>query len=199
MSCITPPSIQSPLLHNRIIKRLQEDIATLSWLDNIYPLCNIIDKEVNGVKTIVPVVYGQNGDNNHIQIFPDTKERSGCFFAINGPGNLDRTGDQLITYEIDVIFWANLKMIANRDYDFTDQLITEAKGRFENGNFSSDITSIQWFFKHDQIFNEYGYTLDQFHSFMFPKTAFRIHLVMEVENESCHEEEDFGSSISTVC
>lgn len=198
MSCIIPPTIQNPFLHNKVVSELQTDLANLSWLDNIFPLCKIVEIDSANGRIFVPVVYGQNADKNYIKMFPDNKERSGCFFYIGRPGILDRETREF-TYEIDVIFWANLRKIAQRDWDFTDELISQAMQVFDVGNMSSDILSMEFFTKTDEVFDAFGYDVQQFKQFMFPQTAFKLRLQITVNEQLGCVTTDFGSSTSSEC
>lgn len=199
MSCVIPPVINNPFLHNSIVSSLQSDLSGLSWLDNIYPLAKIIEIDSQQGRINVPVVYGQD-NKNYIKMFHDNKERSGSFFYIGQPGLFDRSTREF-TWQIDIIFWANLRKIAQRDWDFTDELISQALDALDKGSMSSDILNIEVFQnnKTDGIFDSFGYTLQQLKSFMFPQTAFKLRLSLNVNEQLGCVSTDFGSSISSEC
>lgn len=198
MSCIIPPVVQNPFLHNVVVKNLQSDLGDLTWLDNIYPLADIGERTIENERVNVPIIYGQADNKNYIAMFPDNKERSGCFFELDpGTGTWDRTGDSMFTLIINIQFWANLNRIADLSYDFTDQLMGEAMKVLSEGTYNSDITRIEWTKDKNLLFSKYGYTFKQFRSFMYPMTGFRLQLEMQIDSDiSCIELENFNQSFS---
>jgi len=182
MSCIIPPEHPNPMLHNDVVANLQSDIDSCGWVDLIFPLADISERDVNGSRILVPVVYGQQqeGVNNYIEMFPDGKSRAGCFFEL--PGGFydeDRVGETF-EYEISVIVWANLNLLASRDYDFTDELMASVRQALVNGIYSNEITRVRMTKDKNQVFQKYGYSYQSLYSFMYPKTAFKITLTMEM-------------------
>src|SRR5574343_181179 len=145
MSCVIPPVHPNPMIHNSVIENLQSDLSGLSWLDNIYPLAGVAIREINNSDIIVPCIYGQKqqGEHNYIEPFLESKERSGCFFELpQGDYDFSLIDDE-ISFEINAIFWANLNNIADRDYDFTDELLASALNAFVDGYYKNEITNVK--------------------------------------------------------
>jgi hypothetical protein len=198
MSCVTPPVHPNPLLDNQIVSDIQNDLADLSWLDNIYPLVTSAEITIADNRVIVPVVYGQDNNNNYIKPFPDSRERSGCFFEIpDGTFEWDARADGMIEVEIRIIFWANLNRLISRTYDFTDELIASVMKNLKAGSQSSYITGITIEKDKDKIMPKYGYTMKQFKSFMYPMTAFAVSVRLNVEDTiDCITITNFNESYS---
>lgn len=202
MSCITPPIHPNPFLHNSIIENLQNDLSSLSWLDNIFPLAGVAQKDVNGSPVLVPCIYGQKaeGENNYIEPFPESGIRGGCFFELpTGDYDFDLAQNE-VSIDINVLFWANLNLLADRDYDFTDELMASAYTALANGYYKNDITRIKTTHDRNQVFNKYGYDYGQNYSYLYPKTCFKLTLTMTIANPLCDfNGTSFNESFSPVC
>lgn len=203
MSCtITPPVHPNPMIHNKVIENLQSDIAGCGWVDHIYPLAEVVEREISEQKVLVPAVYGQQveGMNNYIELFPDGNERARCFFELpGGDYSLNRVEDTF-DFTIKLIVTAQLNKLASRDYDFTDELIASVVQALDGGYYKNDITSIRVIKDRNQVFSKYGYTMNQFFSFMYPKTAFAIEINMTLNSDlSCFNAGSFATSFSPEC
>jgi hypothetical protein len=190
------------MIHNSVVTNLQSDISGLSWIDNVYPLAGVAVKNVNGSEALVPCIYGQQqqGEHNYIEPFANSTERAGCFFELpQGDYDFNFVDDEM-QYEINVIFWANLNRIADRTYDFTDELLASALNAFSTGYYKNDITAIKATIDRDKVFNKYGYSFKDQYSFLYPKTCFKITLTMNMNNNlSCFNDGTFDASFSPVC
>ena len=202
MSCIIPPIHPNPMIHNSVIANLQSDLAGLSWLDNIYPLAGVANKNQNNSDIIIPCIYGQKqqGEHHYIEPFLDSTERSGCFFELpQGDYDFNLIDDE-ISFDINVVFWANLNNIADRDYDFTDELLASVLNAFVDGYYNNDITNIKTTIDRDKVFNKYGYSFKDQFSFLYPKTCFKVTISMKINNNlSCFNDGTFDASFSPVC
>jgi hypothetical protein len=174
------------MIHNSVVTNLQSDISGLSWIDNVYPLAGVAVKNVNGSEALVPCA--------------NSTERAGCFFELpQGDYDFNFVDDEM-QYEINVIFWANLNRIADRTYDFTDELLASALNAFSTGYYKNDITAIKATIDRDKVFNKYGYSFKDQYSFLYPKTCFKITLTMNMNNNlSCFNDGTFDASFSPVC
>lgn len=201
MSCIIPPTLQNPMLHNQIVSDLQTDLDAMGWIDKLYPLAEIGEKIINETNTIVPIVYGQENDNNYIELFPDENQRAICFFELpNGTYEFDFVNETQ-SYQINIIIYANLKQLANRDYDFTDELIAAViKAVTIDGTYENDITNISVTKDKNLVFNKYGYSYEMLKAFMYPNTAFKVTLTMNInDNLECLTAGAFDPSYSPSC
>ncbi len=206
MSCtIIAPVSPNPFLHNNIIASLQSAMETAGFLDEVYPLATVMSMELNGRRGLVPVIYGQQTEKPHdyIQMFPDGSKRGLCFFDIPaGTYPIERgtpDGD-LINIVVRVICTVNLKNIANRTYDFTDELIAASMLALENSDVNQDITGMTIVTDLNQVFQKYSYTFEELQSFAHPHSAFAIELTMSVPyNFSCVVPGGFDESYSPPC
>lgn len=207
MSLRTPPTITNPMIHNEVIENLQTDLSALTWLDHIFPIAEVGEKEVDGTRILLPICYQQETNtvgaptNNYIELAPNDADRGSCFFELdNGTGTWNRQigGDDQIDMSISIIFWANLKLLApSRAYDFTDELIASAMKALADGTYTNDILTISYQKDRNQVFNKYGYSYEQLKTFSYPMTAFKITLTMPVDEVlSCYEFTDFSTSSS---
>lgn len=206
MSCtVIPPIHPNPFLHNNIINALQSAMETTGFLSEVYPLAQTMDINFNGTRGVVPVVYGQGTEkpNDYIQMFPDNKKRGICFFEIlAGQYNLNRgteDGD-LIDIVVRAVFTANMHNLANRTYDFTDELIALAVLGFENSTVNQDINGISIVTDRNLIFGKYTYTFNDLQSLVYPMTGFAIDLSMSVNYDfTCVVPSSFDESYSPEC
>jgi hypothetical protein len=202
MACITPPEHPNPLLDNRIVAAIQTALASAGWLDNIYPMAEVCMREIDGQEVLVPGIYGQASDNNYIEPFPDDSIRGGCFFQLpSGDFNFDfAANESTMNLTLEIVFWANLKRIANRAYDYTDELIGTAINAIKDSTISNDITGITVVRDRNRAFEKYGYTFKQMKGFMFPHTAFKLVINMPaVESNLECISAGFDQSYSPSC
>jgi len=202
MSCVIPPVLQNPMLHNAVVANMQNDLDGMGWIDKIYPLAEMGERQIgeNNEKVIVPIIFGQTGNKDYIEMFPDDSERAGCFFELpNGDYNFDFV-NELVEFQMNIIVWANLKNLASRTYDFTDELIASVVIAIQDGYYKNDITSISVTKDKDKVFNKYGYDYTTLKSFMYPNTAFKITITMSNEETlSCLSAGTFDPSFSPEC
>ena len=103
----------------------------------------------------------------------------------------------MIDIEVRIIFWANLERLINRNYDFTDELIASVLQILKGGQYSSFVTGVTVEKDKDKIMPKYGYTMQQFKSFMYPLTAFAVSVRMTVSSTlDCIEITNFNESYS---
>lgn len=203
MSCIVAPIIQNPFLHNKVIQTLQADLQTgCSWLDIIYPLAEVGEREIEGNRVTVPVCYGQKaeGENNYIELFPNSELRAGCFFELPSGEFEENRIEEEITYEISLIVWANLNLLASRDYDFTDELISSVRNALNVCTYKNDITGFRFTRDKNKVFERYGYSFQNLYSFMYPQTAFKVTFTFTMNSDAdCFSPSSFDTSFSPIC
>lgn len=199
MSCVTPPTITNPFLYNEIISNFQTDLSSLTWIDDIFPLAEAGEFEIEeGNRIIVPMVLKQDGTHDYIPLFPDGDKRAGCFFELeNGDQEFDLI-DQTTTIVLNIIFYANLKRIANRVYDFTDELAATVFTTLTEGVYSSDITTLRLIKDKQNIYNKYGYSYEQLKQLSYPYTAFKFQISLNTDL-TCIAPSSFDASFSPSC
>ena len=153
-------------------------------------------------RILVPVIYGQEqeGKNDYIELFPDGEIRALSFFEFDAGTFEHDHKENEDTFQISLIICGNLKRIADRTYDFTDELIAEAMKKILEGNFSNDIIRITPSIDRNNIFSKYGYSFEQLKMFMFPYFAFKLTWSMTINsNLDCVPDASFNQSFSPPC
>lgn len=173
------PLIDAPVGLDVVIQSIQEDLATIPWLEQSFGRAW---EHFEGGKRI-PKVYVGNGE--YFNVVPNDTLRSYSFIAVRGEESTPYyTGFQRNdkTRELSVIFWGNLRQIdPSRDYIYTERL----KADFEAVLMKSEwVKSINRYFDErvEDIFDGYVknnmsdvYSVDQPDTIlMHPYTGFRI-------------------------
>lgn len=95
MSNANAPIYPNPILADEMIAELQQVlVANFGWLDAAFGRCQkITRKAASGHTIIVPNVYcgGWNGhgENDYIEVSPDSKIGNFCFFEVADPEKID--------------------------------------------------------------------------------------------------------------
>lgn len=206
MSClIIPPVHPSPFLHNNIINALQTAMETTGFLSEVYPLAQNMEIESNGRRGIVPVIYGQDATkpNNYIQMFPDDKKRGICFFELPSgtyPLTNGTADGDLIDIVVRIVVTANMHNLANRTYDFTDELVALCLLAINNSELNQDVNTRSIILDKNLVFSKYTYTFNELQSLAYPMTGFAIELGLTVDyNFDCVAPGTFDESFSPEC
>lgn len=120
------PILQNAILVDAMIAELQQVLAAnFPWLDAAFGRSQRLTKRINGKNIITPNVYcgGWNGhgDNDYIEVSPDSKIGNFCFFEVADPETVEWNPRQLMEIEspISIIFWFDTRRVfdeaANRD------------------------------------------------------------------------------------
>jgi len=206
MSCtVIAPVHPNPFLDNNIIAGLQSAMESTGIFSEVYPLAEVMEIEMNNRRGIVPVIYGQDTakENDYIQMFPDGAKRGICFFEIpQGTYNLnDGTEDgDLIDITVRIICTFNLKNLATRSYDFTDELMAVVLQGLRDSDLNQDINSKQIVKDKNLIFSKYTYVFNELQSLAYPMTGFAIDLGITSDyNLDCVPPGTFDESFSPEC
>ena len=178
----------TPVLLNQVIQQLQDQFAQLTWLETVYPLVQVGQRQVqlNGNERRVryPQVYRNDGKTYQHFISPDRSAKSFCFFELNAPYSFDfndlliRTGQA--AFNLNIVVWLNLpKIDPQRAYDFTEELIQDF---VQHGLMASvHKVSIQDLFverRQELIFNRYDYSIAEEQFLIFPYSGFKVTLTL---------------------
>jgi len=109
MACIIPPTLQNPFVWNEIVEKFQTDFAAdLNWVENIYPIAEVGELEIGTNdepnRIMVPMILMQDGTNNHINLFPDSRLKSLMFFELENGDMEFNFRDDLSTIMINIVF-----------------------------------------------------------------------------------------------
>lgn len=141
MSNANAPILPGSILVDAMIAELQTILAAnLGWLDVAFGRSQRLTKKINGKQVITPNVFcgGWNGhgENDYIEVSPDSKIGNFCFFEVNEPETVDWQFRQLmdISTPVSIIFWFDLTRIydepSNRNISaIKNDILTLLNGR----------------------------------------------------------------------
>lgn len=186
------PIIPDAVMLDAALGKIQEGlVAGLPWLNVAFGRSQRLTKLVNGRRIVVPSVFcgGWNGhgENDYIEVSPDSKIGNFSFFEVNDPQTLEvGPWAREITSPVSLIFWFDLRRVygeaSNRNTEFLKAQIF----RLLNGGTG-------WTLPHgrlsvtrcyEEAANIYrGYTLDEIDNqfLMHPFAGFRFECVLVYE------------------
>lgn len=94
MSHINAPIIPNAVMLDKVIGEIQQGLANnLTWLDAAFGRCQRLSKMMDGKRIITPNVYcggwHGHGENDYIEVSPDSKIGNFAFFEIEDPQTID--------------------------------------------------------------------------------------------------------------
>ncbi len=175
MSCIVNPSLVSPFIDKKVVQGLQTVMASTGWVEQVFGLAEKSMRKQGEEDIIYPAILKQDC-NDYIDLFPNDRLPSFCFFERRDEIDFDYNEDEL-TYTIGIICWADLSKVSpSLDHDYTDQLIVASLNALQKAQiddveinpFISVVTdrTLVWD-RYDRTFQDYKY-----HA--YPFTTFRL-------------------------
>ena len=156
-----------------------------AWLEKAYPLAFVGEVTKGDDIHFFPRIYLNNGTTNYIDVQPDKKLKAFSFFELNGVYSINRV-EETVTSSVSIIFWANLKCIDKRDYDYKSELIQDSIRCVTSSPVSCDVDTIEVTENFEDIFNKYSYDQTKTQFFMYPYTSWKLTFtVTEDSNLSC--------------
>lgn len=192
---INAPVIKNPVMLDRVIGEIQTGLVeNLPWLDVAFGRSQRLTKEMNGKKIITPNVFcggwEGHGENDYIEVSPDSKIGNFAFFEIEEPQTIDSgPWARTIKAPFSLIVWFDLTRVydepSNRNTEYIKARILHvlngrAGWRLSNGRIA--INRI-W----ERAENIYrGYTLSEIDNqfLMHPFAGFRFEGVL-IFDELC--------------
>ena len=88
------PRVKNPVMLDRVIGEIQIGLVeNLPWLDVAFGRSQRLTKMMNGKRIITPDVYcggwHGHGENDYIEVSPDSKIGNFAFFEIEDPQSID--------------------------------------------------------------------------------------------------------------
>ena len=198
MSNINAPVIPNPVMLDRVIGEIQQGLVNnLSWLDAAFGRAQRLTKKMNGKTIITPNVYcgGWNGhgDNDYIEVSPDSKIGNFSFFEIDDPETIDGgPWARDIQCPFSLIFWFDLTRIYgvgdNRNIEYVKaEILRVLNGRTGWALSQGRITVNQIYERVENIYR--GYSLSEIDNqfLMHPYAGLRITGVLQFM-ELCFDE-----------
>ena len=138
---INAPIIQNPVMLDRVIGEIQKGLVeNISWLDVAFGRSQRLTKMMNGKRIVTPNVYcgGWNGhgENDYIEVSPDSKIGNFSFFEIEDPQTIDAgPWARSIRTPYSLIVWFDLTRVygveTNRNTEFLkSQILHLLNGRY---------------------------------------------------------------------
>ena len=194
MPCtIIPTATPSPLVSEKIVSDIQLDISNncALWLDVVYPIA-FIGEELYNIPTKgnlestrlrkFPRIYKNDGKTDYIDVTPNDNLKGYCFFEIRDDYNFDRIEDE-VTITLSIVFWANMRKIDDRGYDYKTALIGDAVKCLHGGTYKNRIENIVITENFEDVYDRYEFQgtsnrsrneQTELQQFMYPYTSFKI-------------------------
>jgi len=177
---IPVPYLTTPKLTDAIVQQLQTSLHELSWLEYVFPICEINEDDEGNT---YPACYLEDGTTEYQSIMPDDTVRAFSFFVDN---LFDRGRDgELNTYNLTLYVWARLDAIQSNANDFTMSLVNDVLGKLEDNECFNMATTLR------SPFSEFS-MLDQFDksNIKRKRTGFRIDFSIYGDSNGCQLYED---------
>jgi hypothetical protein len=160
--------ISNPVNIDRPIQEIQEQLATLDWIEKCFGRSWLAVKSVPQGTTkklySVPQVWQGHTDGrpaDMLEVLPNDNLKSQVFFRVNDPITIREfvpNGDSMMRASLDIIFWFNLREIdPSIDYVYTELLKGQVQRVFANMTLSpdSDLKPIRIWETAEQVFKGY--------------------------------------------
>lgn len=179
------PVIPNAVMLDEYLGEVQQGLMdNLAWLDVAFGRAQRLTKVVNGKWTVTPNVYcgGWNGhgENDYIEVSPDSKIGNFSFFEIDDPQTIDAgPWARKIRTQFGLIFWFDLRRVyndaSNRNVEaLKAEVLYVLSGRSGWHLTSGHLAVSRIYERADNIYR--GYTLSEIDSqfLMHPFAGFRI-------------------------
>ena len=191
------PTIQNPVMLDRIIGEIQLGLANnISWLDVAFGRSQRLIKAMDGKKIITPNVFcgGWNGhgENDYIEVSPDSKIGNFSFFEIEDPQAIDAgPWARSIKAPFGLIVWFDLTRVYNEPANRNTEYLKAEILRLLSGRSGWALSQGRIFINrvYERAENIYrGYTLSEIDNqfLMHPFAGFRFDGILEFD-ELCVE------------
>lgn len=182
MSCIVNPVIQNPFIDLKVIKELQSIIASGGWCQYVFGLAERSMEKKGEENIIYPAILKQDC-NDYINLFPNDRMTSFCFFERRDELEFDYNEDE-INYTIGIVCWADLKKLnSSLTHDFTDQIIAKVLSSLQSSQLGAGsiqltdsvvATNISVVTDRTEVWDRYDRTFTDYAYHAYPFTTFRI-------------------------
>ena len=192
------PKIPNAIMLDKVLEGIQQGLVeNISWLDVAFGRAQRLIKNINGKKIITPNVYcgGWNGhgENDYIEVSPDSKIGNFSFFWIDDPQTIDAgPWARTVKTPFSLIVWFDLRRVynqsANRNTEYLKaQVLRVLDGRGGWHLTDGHILTTRIYEQNENIYR--GFSLSEIDNqyLMHPYGGFRIEGILEYD-EICFEE-----------
>lgn len=184
------PVIDNPVMLDRVIGEIQNGLVeNINWLDVAFGRSQRLTKMMNGKRIITPNVYcggwRGHGENDYIEVSPDSKIGNFAFFEIEDPQTIDAgPWARELTAPFSLIVWFDLTRVYGSQTNRNTELLKAKILRVLNGRTGwhltdGRITINRIYERAENIYR--GYTLSEIDNqfLMHPYGGFRFDGILE--------------------
>lgn len=184
------PVIDNPVMLDRVIGEIQNGlVSNINWLDVAFGRSQRLTKKMNGKQIITPNVYcggwRGHGENDYIEVSPDSKIGNFAFFEIEDPQTIDAgPWARELTAPFSLIVWFDLTRVYTSQTNRNTELLKAQILRVLNGRTGwhltdGRITINRIYERAENIYR--GYTLSEIDNqfLMHPYGGFRFDGILE--------------------
>lgn len=192
------PIDPNAILVDRVIAEMQVGLAdTYEWLDAVFGRSQRITRMINGKRVIVPACYcggwRGHGENDYIEVSPDSKIGNFVFFEVDDPETIDAgVWGRTFTTPFSLIFWGNMDILnaekgVRNGYYAKDYFLKFLAGRTGWHLTNGQVTTSRIYERAENIYR--GYSLDEIDAqyLMQPYYGCRIEGTLKYD-EFCNNE-----------
>lgn len=185
------PLIANPVNIDRPIQDLQQQLATLGWLERSFGRAyeSRVSNPASNKISVYPQVW-QGLGMDLLNVMPNDNLSSQSFFKVEDPIEVERyerDGNSFMRARVSIIFWYNLKRIDNTiDYSYGELLKGSAQRIITNAQFQ-DYAGIEIVKVWETAKNVFaGYSIDEVaqQELIYPYGGFRFECLMRY-TEDC--------------
>lgn len=189
---LNAPIDEYAIMVDKAIAEIQEGLAdNFDWLDAVFGRAQRITRVINGKRVVVPACYcgGWNGhgENDYIEVGPDSKIGNFVFFEVDDPETIDAGAwGRTITAPFSLIFWGNMDVLngekgLRNGYYVKAYFLKFLEGRYGWHLSHGSIVTTRMWEKAENIYK--GYTLDEVDAqyLMQPYYGVRIDGILKVD------------------
>lgn len=184
------PVIDNPVMLDRVIGEIQNGlVSNINWLDVAFGRSQRLTKMMNGKRIITPNVYcggwRGHGENDYIEVSPDSKIGNFAFFEIEDPQTIDAgPWARELSAPFSLIVWFDLTRVYGTQTNRNTELLKAEILRVLNGRTGwhltdGRITINRIYERAENIYR--GYTLSEIDNqfLMHPYGGFRFDGILE--------------------
>ena len=187
---VNAPIIENPVMLDRIVGEIQLGLVeNIPWLNAAFGRAQRLTKMMNGKRIITPNVYcgGWNGhgENDYIEVSPDSKIGNFSFFEIEDPQTIDvGPWAREIKAPFGLIVWFDLTRVYNTDTNRDTERLKAQILRVLNGRTGWHLSDGRIVINriYERAENIYrGYTISEIDNqfLMHPYAGFRFDGILE--------------------
>ena len=192
---VNAPIDERALMIDKAIAEMQKGLAErFEWLDAVFGRAQRITRVINGKRVVVPACFCGNwrghGENDYIEVLPDSKIGNFVFFEVDDPETIDGgVWGRSITAPFSLVFWGDMNVLneaagIRNGYIAKDYFLKFLEGRYGWALSHGRVTVSKIWERAENIYK--GYSLDEVDAqyLMQPYYGLRVEGTLKVD-EAC--------------